>query len=412
MIHAPPRGGKTETILAAIARSLERNPHKRHAYITHEKGLAEDKSRVARDLAVRAGVAMRRGAGSLGRWQTRYGGGLRATSWYGGLTGRGVDGLLVVDDPFKSRTEAESSKTRRRVSEWFRDVAYTRREPGVSILVVMTRWHPNDLAGELIAKGWQFIRLPAISDAGESFWPERWPLPELEKIRAEVGEFTFTSLYQGLPRPRGGAVFEDVFTYDELPRFGFKTGVGFDLAYSKKTSADYSVGLVMHQVPGATPKALPTHYVAKVLRKQVKAQEFKRHARELVKPHPHAKRRWYAYGPEIAVADLFKAKDEDGPGVDVGAVAGDGDKFVRAQPFAAAWNAGRVLVPSPKLCASNPAEYAWVEPFVTELCAFTGLDDDQDDQVDAGAACYDVLNAPHASLDDVSGKYGVPVRRY
>jgi predicted phage terminase large subunit-like protein len=69
--------------------------------------------------------------------------------------------------------------------------------------------------------------------------------------------------------------------------------------------------------------------------------------------------------------------------VDVGAEKAEGDKFIRAQPVAAAWNAGKVLVPR-----SAP----WLEAFIAEVCGFTGIDDDHDDQVDALAAAFDVLN--------------------
>jgi predicted phage terminase large subunit-like protein len=386
VVHAPPRHAKTETILGAIARALEHDPSRTHAYTTYEANLAKSKSRKVRDLARSSGVQVRDDAGALHEWRTKQGGGLLATGVMGPLTGQGVSGLLVVDDPFKNRVEAESGTRRRTVLEWFRDVAYTRREPGCSVIVVMTRWHPDDLAGELIRGGWEFLRLPAISDSGEALWPERWPLGELEKIHEQVGEFTWTSLYQGLPRGRGGALFSDVHTYERLPDVGVKTAIGFDLAYSKKTSADYSVGLVMHKVG-------EFHYVSQVERKQQRAPEFKRTARALVAAHPHARRRWYAYGPEIAVGDLFATRDESGPGVDVGAEKGDGDKFVRAQPVAAAWNAGKVLIPK-----GAP----WVEAFVAEVCGFTGLDDDHDDQVDALAAAFDALNAKVPSFDGVS----------
>ncbi len=379
VVHAPPRHAKTDTILAAIAKALKKNPRRTHAYATYEANLAKSKSRRVRDLAIMTGVQLRADATALHEWRTREGGGLLATGVMGPLTGQGVSGLMVIDDPFKNRVEAESATRRRVVSEWFKDVAYTRREPGCSVIIVMTRWHPDDLAGEKIRDGWQFVRLPAISDEGRALWPERYPIGELEKIRATVGEFTFTSLYQGLPRSRGGAVFSDVYFFDAPPT-NTKEAIGFDLAYSKRTSADYSVALLLAK------DAAGLNYVMHVERHQLRAPDFRARVRPMVRAHPFAETRWYAAGPELGVADLFAEGDDP---VYVGAQKAEGDKFTRAQPVAAAWNAGRVLV---------PREAPWLEPFVSEVCGFTGLDDDHDDQVDALAAAYDVLNPVNPGL--------------
>ena len=383
VVHAPPRHGKTDTVLAAIARAIQKNAQKTHAYATYEASLARSKSRRIRDLALRAGVHLRGDASALHEWRTTQGGGLLATGVMGPLTGQGVSGLLVIDDPFKNRVDAESATIRRRVSEWFKDVAYTRREPGCSVIVVMTRWHPNDLAGELIAGGWQFLRLPAISDDGAALWPARYDLTDLGKIREQVGEFTWTSLYQGLPRSRGGALFSDVHFFSELPK-NAKEAIGFDLAYSKKTQADYSVAILLAR------DAAGMCYVLDVQRHQLRAPDFRTRARAMVSAHPRAGRRWYAAGVELGVADFF---GEGAERVDVGAKKAEGDKFTRAQPVAAAWNAGRVLV---------PREASWLDAFVGEICGFTGLDDDHDDQVDALAAAFDELNEKHPNFSGVA----------
>jgi predicted phage terminase large subunit-like protein len=60
------------------------------------------------------------------------------------------------------------------------------------------------------------------------------------------------------------------------------------------------------------------------------------------------------------------------------------DKFIRAQPVAAAWNAGRIFLP--------PDAPRWAGPFVSEMRSFTGIKDSHDDQIDALAAAYDALS--------------------
>jgi len=175
VIHAPPRHVKTDTILNAFAWHLWQDPTRTHGFVTYSADLSRSKSRKARNLAIAGGVNLAADANRLDEWLTTDGGGLVATGVGGPLTGRGITGLLVVDDPVKNRVEAESETTREKVWEWFNDVAYTRLEPGSSCIVVMTRWHPSDLAGKLIDdKGWEYIKLPAIDEHGAALWPDRF----------------------------------------------------------------------------------------------------------------------------------------------------------------------------------------------------------------------------------------------
>src|SRR5690606_33510962 len=99
----------------------------------------------ARRIARDAGVQLADDAQTVREWRTTAGGGLLATGVGGPLTGQGITGLGVVDDPVKNRQEAESALIRDRVWEWFTDVFYTRLEPGASAIVVATRWHQDDL---------------------------------------------------------------------------------------------------------------------------------------------------------------------------------------------------------------------------------------------------------------------------
>jgi predicted phage terminase large subunit-like protein len=116
----------------------------------------------------------------------------------------------------------------------------------------------------------------------------------------------------------------------------------------------------------------------------------------LHRKYPLAHMRWYCAGPEKGVASLMRAMPGEVPLHDVPATQ---DKFVRAQPASAGWNAGRVLVPDAAL-----AEMPWVQPFLDEVMGFTGVGDAHDDQVDALAAAYDVLNSGHASRLQALGR--------
>jgi predicted phage terminase large subunit-like protein len=140
------------------------------------------------------------------------------------ITGRGAD-ILLIDDPFKDREEADSEIRRQRVWDWYTSTAYTRLMPGGAIIVINTRWHDDDLSGRLIYeqdKGgdkWDVLSLPAIDEAGQPLWPEWYPLERLEQIRGVLPARDWNALYQQNPIPDDGDYFKaDWFgEYEEAP---------------------------------------------------------------------------------------------------------------------------------------------------------------------------------------------------
>ena len=127
-----------------------------------------------------------------------------------GLTGSGGD-LIIIDDPVKDMEEADSETMRDKVYDWYTSVASTRLSPGGHIILIMTRWHHDDLAGRILnddAENWQVLNLPAIDADGNALWPERFPVSDLESKRAAMGSRVFEALYQGRPTPLEGGMFK------------------------------------------------------------------------------------------------------------------------------------------------------------------------------------------------------------
>lgn len=391
---APPRHAKTDSVIRAIVWYLTQDPSRLYGYATYGADLSHAKSRECRDLARAAGIEIRHDVSGVKEWRTRQGGGLLATGVGGPLTGRGLAGLFV-DDPYKNRIEAESGARKRQVEDWWRDVARTRLEPGAFAIVFATRWTPDDLSGLLIRQGWPYIRLPAIADTtedgreiGSALWPKRYDAAALEQIRRDVGAYTWASLYQGLPRPRGGTVFHaepQTYTMKALEEIlgrtgGWRKGIGADFAYTKKTSADHSAlvaGL------GFVEDKQRVLYVLETVRKQLEAPAVALAGKKLQEAHGGRLRcpaLSYVSTTEKAVAQLMAAH-----GFHVEARLAVGDKFTRAQPYAASWNDRRVLLPE------DIGPDSWVNVFLAEHLSFTGSDDREDDQVDAGAALHDLL---------------------
>ena len=160
--------------------------------------------------------------------------------------------LIIVDDPINSREVANSEIMRENIWEYWRGSLIQRAWPDTRIVLCLTRWHHDDLAGRLMASDdaglWKFINLPAIAEendpmgreVGEALWPELKPIEFLEQIRQEIGEFEFQSLFQGNPTPREGAMFKvSQITFvqpSDVPKVD--SFVAFDLGST--TKGDYT----------------------------------------------------------------------------------------------------------------------------------------------------------------------------
>ncbi len=398
VISVPPRHGKTEAVLHFIAWALSRDPGLELAYLTYGANLAESKSWRARSLAKIAGVRLSKDMSTKREWRTTDGGGLIACGIDGGITGQGFN-VLVVDDPHKNRAEAESKVRRDHVEEFLDNDAMTRLHPGGAVVVIHTRWHEDDLAGRLKKRGgWTVINLPAVFDGdgdedddredGEALWPERYPADCQLFEEQRKKPYTWASLYQGRPRPKGTGVFREATFYSgALPSKGRKA-IGVDFAYSAKTSADYSVAVVLFRhVPDGSKTKEPIFYVVDVLREQVASKTFEIHLAHLRKKHPGARGLFVGSSIEMEVA-----KNMQGRGLTwLGAELARGDKFTRAEDVAVAWNDGRVLLPE------DDSAHPWVTDVLEELWKFTGVKDEHDDVVDALANAHKAADlAPFA----------------
>ena len=251
-LSVPPRHFKTTTLLHGIAWLMLQRPGFRVAYLTYNQRRAEEVSREAQRIARRAGLKPGEGdaRGTMGQWETANGCRFVATSISGGVVGSGFD-LIIIDDPYRRRQDAESALLRRRVMEsWAADV-YTRQETtGTSFIVVHTRWHPDDLIGNITDANYRdghpfhYVNLPALSADGKALAPRFYDKARLLKWRAGVTEYEWASQYQGEPIAKGGRVFDSATLTDEVPTRG-QYAIGIDLAYSKTTLADYSVAVVI-----------------------------------------------------------------------------------------------------------------------------------------------------------------------
>lgn len=235
------------------------------------------------------------------------------------------------------------------------------------------------MSGAMIARGWENITLPALNEDGEALCP--WgPDPEnprdaafLLGLKAEIGDYDFESLYQGNPKPPGGAVFKGA-SYAEAPAV-MRGAFGVDLSYMGGASTDHSVVVTLAATgPGRA-------HVLDVTRWRAGFGDASPRLLEIQGRYPGTPFVSYAYGPEKGALQSL-AMGERKVVVHALKVASV-SKMIRAQRTAEAWNAGRITVQK---------DAPWARAFVRELEQFTGSGSDSaDDQVDALVAAFDFV---------------------
>ena len=237
MIFMPPRHGKSMLVSEYFpAWYLGRNPTKKIIAASYNADLAQDFGRKVRNQlkditwqAVFPNAHADQSSAAADRINMVEGGSYFAVGVGGAVTGRGAD-VFLIDDPVKGREEADSEAYRKKIQDWYKSTAYTRLMPGGAIIMVLTRWHEDDLAGwalqETQHEGWEVLSLPALAEQGdalgrqpgEALWPEFYPSDVLDTIRKSIGPREWTALYQQRPTPDEGAYFKREWfgTYDTL----------------------------------------------------------------------------------------------------------------------------------------------------------------------------------------------------
>jgi predicted phage terminase large subunit-like protein len=189
---------------------------------SHTASLAEHFGRQARELvreySDQLGYGLHAGRQAASHWHTTGAGEYFAAGVRGPLTGHRAD-LVVVDDPIKSQADADSPTMRERLWSWYRFDLTTRLKPRGRIVLIMTRWHEDDLAGRLLTQNtaeWHLLRLPALAEEddplerppGTALWPEWEDADALLRRRDTIGERAWAALYQQSPRPLVGCLFK------------------------------------------------------------------------------------------------------------------------------------------------------------------------------------------------------------
>ncbi|MFC2587276.1 MAG: phage terminase large subunit [Campylobacter sp.] len=310
-----------------------------------------------------------------------HAGAYRSAGVGGGITGMGAD-ISIIDDPIKDAAEANSATFRDRVWDWYVTTLYTRLSPKSGVLLGMTRWHEDDLAGRLIKEienggdKWQILSFPAIAERdeehrkeGEVLHPERYDLERYLKIKNTIGSYAWTALYQQHPTTKGGEIIRGAWfkRFDILPRFS-RVGVFMDTAQKTGEQNDYSVLLLAGLgIDGAV-------YLLDLKRGKWDAVELENTTKDFYAKHKptYAGLMFYIEDKSSGTGLIQKIKRENN--IPVRAVTPQMDKYTRVLDIVGYIESGYVNLPS---------NGAWVSDFIDECEKFTATNSHlHDDQVD------------------------------
>ena len=404
VVMAPPQHGKSTAAEDFITWVVGGNPNIKIVYASYSDELGVQRNlhiqRIMRSERYQMTLATRIGARG---WACNAEciefvgatGSFRNTTVEGPINGFGFH-LGVLDDPFKGRAEAQSKTIRDRTWNWFTDDFMTRLDQNSGVLIIMTRWHVDDVVGRLIERDptVRLLRYPAIAEndddlphrrAGEALFEELKPLKFLLEQKKLMTQASWESEYQQNPFIVGGGILPrdkliciPVFDPGQIVasvRYWDKAGT----EHRDGSQGAYTAGVLMHKMKNGT-------FVIE----------------DVVRGH------WGAFEREQMIAALAKAdydrlgykyevgvEQEPGSGGKESAEATirnlarfrvfadrvTGSKEVRAEPFAAQVQAGNVFLVAGR----------WNAGFLEEAECFPN--GKFKDQIDAASGAFARLTA-------------------
>lgn len=385
MVSMPPRHGKSELVSRYFpAWYLGTHPDKRIILASYEADFAATWGRKARDLLEEHGqalwgVTVSKASSAASRWDIEgRDGGMATAGVRGPITGKGAN-VALIDDPVKNDQEAMSQTYRDAAWDWYRATFSTRLQDDGAIILVMTRWDEDDLAGRLrkaASEGgdqWEILNLPALAEEGdvlgrtigEPLCPELFGKAMLEATRTRIGTYWWNALYQQRPAPIEGGMLKRGWWrfYRERPWSFDEVLQSWDMTFKDSAGTDYVVG----QVWG---RRQADRYLLDQIRARMDFPTTVTAVKSLTAKWPQATVNLIedkANGP--AVISTLKHQIAG-----IIAVEPQGSKVARVSAVSPQIEAGNVYLPDPSLAP-------WIHDFIEECAAFpSGA---YDDQVDA-----------------------------
>lgn len=418
MVFVPPQEGKsTRTSCWFPLWMLAQDPTLRIGIVSYSATKAERWGKWIRRMVEAhpaLGIELMADSRAVDNYETTAGGRVVSVGVGGGLTGEPID-LMVIDDPIRGRAEAESPTYRENAWDWWESVGATRLSPRGRVVLMMTRWHTDDLAGRLTEREpgtWRVLRIPAVRDVGRplvrgsdgaSVYDPRGELISVQnrrpgyyrELKGKRSMYVWNSIYMQTPVAAEGNLFaradfrywtflhydssqhdqtrgmrirvdNDALFVGDMRRF-----ITMDLASSVKTSADFTVAAVW----GITldGRLILLDRVRKRIGEQAHADMLLPLCRKWAAPDVYVERGFIG---TTLIIDATKA------GVRIQPLTPDKDKITRALPATQRLASHTVFWP-------DAAD--WLDEWCDEIAGFPSWTND--DQVDVFAYAARIVSA-------------------
>lgn len=394
MVFMPPRHGKSTLISECFpAWYLGNFPDRRVILSSYEADFAATWGRKARNILEEYGkdlfdVELAKDSTAANRWDIAGRKGGMITAGVGGaITGKGAH-VYVIDDPIKGPEQAHSKTIRDHQDDHYKSVVRTRIEPEGSIIIVLTRWNEDDLAGRRLkdmtegGEQWDVLSCPAIAkendplgrQPGEPLFPQRYPLEELANIRMSIGSYWWSALYDQDPKPDEGNIFKRAwwkyYKRGEVDLASFSRIIqSWDMTFKDTASSCYVSGQVWGE-KGADKYLIDQtrgkfDFVATIDAFQVLTSRWPQSSAKLVEDK--------ANGPAVIATLKHKISG-------IIPITPHGSKEARAHAITPYIEAGNIYLPE---------DAPWISDFVEECSAFPNAA--YNDQVDSMTQALDYL---------------------
>lgn len=244
IVEMPPQHGKSELCSRLFpAWYLGRHPDRKVISASYNQGKADEFGGQVRNLMrepefaeIFPSVTLSKDSKSKSKFTVRDARNRGAQGEYKavGIAGQGGTGnganIVIIDDPDKGPQTSESTASTKEIREWFSLVVGGRLAPGGAIIIIMTRWKRDDLAGwvqkEFGDQNWRVISMPCIAEedeewslpgnkivrrsAGDRLW-HHYSEADIEKKRAIAGQRGWSAQYQQKPAPKEGAIVKEAW---------------------------------------------------------------------------------------------------------------------------------------------------------------------------------------------------------
>lgn len=409
MFFLPPGSAKTLDISHhLVAHYLSRYPDYPLIGATHTDKFAEQNGRRVRGIIqsdehrkLFPEITISDDSSAASRWELSNGGMYMGFGVGATVVGRRAGGV-IIDDAVAGIAAADSQTERDFVWNWYQADLKTRLVPGGWVIIVMTRYHLDDIAGRLLAAQtsskysdkWEVISFPAIAKEndllgrkpGEALWPEWQSKEELLKIQAQLDARLWSALYQQEPVAEAGNIIKrdwiKLWKQSEPPEVKFVIQ-SWDTSLSKGNSSAYSsclsLGVFEDQETGHPAAILLSRY-----REKLEYYDLRKMAQRLYHNYHDDRRDMPMHSPAKNNPDVMLIEDvtaskallSDLRSAGVFATSFNpqkyGNKEDRLRLCLDILENGRFYVPAAPPNYTMPRK--WVEPFIQSLLSFPSGD--------------------------------------